>query len=305
MKKYLLISVILLGIFYSCGFEEEDVVYPYTSVYLPNQSYNRNIIVGEGLELEIGVIFSGVVDNRQDRSVSYTIDPSLINTAGQYELPQTFYSFGDSEIRIPKGQLKGYLPVKLDSLTFLNDPKSLTGEYIIPIRLVSSSTIDSINAGMNYMKLSVSYFAKQHGNYTYSGKITATNAGVSTETTYANISTVTESYRLLKTTGPTRMRVVADATSQSKDPAKATYSFIVDVPVYGGGEISILPDPTSPVVVSPDGKSTYDVSTKTFRLNYQYAKGGSTYKVSEELVFRNRIRDVQSNGLYINEWRGF
>jgi hypothetical protein len=28
-------------------------------------------------------------------------------------------------------------------------------------------------------------------------------------------------------------------------------------------------------------------------------------KVSESLVFRNRIRDVQSNGLYINEWRGF
>lgn len=305
MKKYILIATILLGVFHSCGFDDEEIVYPYTSVILPYQTYNRNIVVGEGLELNIGVIFSGVLDNKQERTVTYTVDPALVNIAGQYELPQSYYTFGDSEIRVPKGQLKGYLPVKIDSVAFLNDPKSLTGEYILPLRLVSSSNIDSINRAMDYIKLSVSYFAKQHGNYTYSGKITKSDGINNTVTNYTNVSTVTESYRLLKTVGPTKMQVVADKTSTSADPAKGTYSFIIDVATHGGGEVKITADPASAVVISPDGESSYDVATKTFRLNYTYSNGGFTYKVSEELVFRNRIRDVQTDGLYLNEWRGF
>ena len=303
MKKYLLITIMLLGIFYSCSFEDEETVYPHTSVYLPYQLYNRNIVVGEGLEFKVGVIFSGVLDNNQDRAVTYKIDPSTIIIATQSELPQSYYTIEDSEIRIPKGQLKGYLPIKLDSVAFLNDPKSLTGEYILTIHLVSASNIDKITEGMTYMNLSISYFAKQHGNYTYSGKITKTDDN--TETSYQNVSTVTESFRLLKTVGPTKMRVVADETSTSKDPAKKTYSFIVDVATHGGGKVTITADPISPIAVSPDGESTYDVATKTFHLNYTYSDGTVTYKVSENLVFRNRIRDVQADGLYINEWRGF
>lgn len=305
MKKYLLFAIILLATFSSCSFEDEEITYPYTSVYLPYQVYNRNIVVGEGLGLEIGVIFSGVLENNKERTVKYEIDPSLINTAGQSELPPSYYTIDGSEIRVPKGGLKGYLPVKLDSVAFLNDPKSLTGEYILPIRLVSSSNVDSINRAMDYMKLSVSYYAKQHGNYTYSGTLVKTEGGVSEEITYQNVSTVTNSFRFLKTAGPRRMQVVADATGTSVDPAKGTYTFMIEVATHGGGVVTITADPASTVAIAQDGECTYDVVSKTFKLNYKYTIGNATYKASENLVFRNRIRDVQADGLYINEWRGF
>ena len=70
--------IIFTNIFSSCKFAEEDVVYSYTTAYFPYQEYNRNLVVGEGLKLNIGITFSGVLHNNQDRVFDYEIDPSLV-----------------------------------------------------------------------------------------------------------------------------------------------------------------------------------------------------------------------------------
>lgn len=297
------LNAILLS---SCAFDDVEDTYSYTSVLFPYRDYNRNIIVGEGLKLNVGIIFSGVINNKQDRNVQYVIDPSLVIGEQKTVLPSSYYACGHpSLIVVPKGELKGYLPVTIDSVAFLNDPKSLTGEYILPLRLVSSSDVDSIDPGLNSIRISISYYARQHGYYTYSGQINKTKGGSVSDAAYANNSSVTDSRRFLETVGYNKFRVRADETNSS-DPAKGAYTFLMDVPVNGSDAVTISADPNSSVKVYPDGESTYDADNKTFRLSYTYTlNDGAVCKISETLVFRNRIRDVQDNGLYINEWREF
>jgi hypothetical protein len=198
--------------------------------------------------------------------------------------------------------MEGYVNLKLDSVKFLNDAKSITGEYVIPIKLVSANNIDSINPDKNFMVISLSYFAKQEANYTYSGRVIKSKDGVDTEVTYKNDPIQTESFRLLKTAGPTSMRLVADPIG-SNDPAKGTYSFLIDVPI-GGGDVSISTDPASAVAVSATGESVYDAVNRTFSLRYTYTlNDGTICNATDTLVYRNRIRDLQANGVYINDWR--
>lgn len=287
----------------SCSFDDPEDAYPFTSALFVYQDYNRNIVVGEGLQLEAGITFGGVINNKKDRIVEYIVDPSLVTAADKSVLPSSYYSMGHtSQIVVPKGKLKGYLPIVLDSTAFLNDPKSLTGEYVLPLRIISSFDVDSIPEVTNHIRISISYYAKQHGYYNYSGSVTKTKDGVADVLNYKNIATETNSIRFLQTYGPTSFAVLAD-TKNDSDPAKDCL-FLLDAPTSGSGAVTISSHPDSPVEVHPDGDCTYDAETKTFSLSYTYTlSDGTVCAVSEELVFRNRIRDVQDNGLYINEWR--
>ena len=301
---FLITPLLFIYAFSSCSFDDEPIEFAYTSVYFPNQEYIRNLVVGEGLAFKPGVIFAGVLENNINRSVSYVIDPSLVST-DQELLPEDYYTFeAGSHINIPKGQLKGYVQFRLDSAKFVADPKSLTGEYVLPLRLKETQNIDKITAGKETMVLSLSYYAKQHANYTYKGTTIQTPTdGSPTTITYTNDPTQTESYRLLRTVGPDIMRVEGDAVT-GVDPVSSV-TFYVKVPVYGGGQVTISADPDCAIAVSPNGESTYDEATRTFTLRYKYTLAdGTECTANDVLVFRNRIRDVQSNGIdYINEWR--
>ena len=159
------------------------------------------------------------------------------------------------------------------------------------------STTDS-----HHICVSISYYAKQYGNYTYSGKAIKENDGNYIENLYKNDPAVTNSFRLLQTVGPQRLKMVADPTDML-DPAKGTYSFLLDTPISGDGLVTLLPDPESTIQIIPVNESRYDIASKTYYLSYKYSlNDGTEFTVSDTLVFRNRIRDVQENGLYINEW---
>lgn len=299
IKWILLFATVTL---FSCSFQDDPVEYLYTMVGFPNQTYVRNVIVGEGLELNIGVTFSGIQNNGIQREVGYQIDPSLV-PSGKTILPSDYYTLGHpTTITINKGQLEGYLNVKLDSVKFLSDPKSLTGEYVIPVKLVSKNNIDSINQNKNYMVISLSYFAKQEANYTYYGTVSKIKNGATTNVKYKNDPAQNNSFRLLRTTGPTTMKLVADQIG-TNDPSKGVYSFLVDVPV-AGGNITISSDPASAVAVTSVGSSSFNAATRTFTLSYAYTLAdGTVCNAADTLVYRNRIRDLQANGVYINDWR--
>lgn len=304
MKNTLFIWFILAAMISSCGFDDEEVAYGTTMVYFYNQEYNRNVVVGEGLRVRPGIMFSGLLQNSRDRVVNYTIDPSVITDPSKSELPAEYYTVSDGgKIVVPAGEFQGYITVTLDSAAFLADPKAVTGEYVLPLRLTGSADVDSVNASKDYMAISISYWAKQHGNYYYSGK-TVRKSGTSEETlNYKNTSTMNESIRELITTGPTRLLVKSDGTASSKDPGKGKFNFTVELPTHGGGQVIIGSDSGSSIAVSPNGTSTYNADSRTFYLNYKYTDGDWTYEASDTLVFRNRIRDMQSDGQGLNEWR--
>ena len=290
----------------SCGFDEEEITFGTTSVYFYNQEYNRNVVVGEGLRVRPGIMFSGLLNNSQDRVVGYTIDPSIISDPSKTELPAEYYTLSDAtKIVVPAGEFQGYLSVTLDSAAFLADPKAVTGEYVLPLRLTESNDVDSINSEKDYMVISISYWAKQHGNYYYSGRTLRTSVTADDTLSYENNSTINESVRELVTLGPNTLLVKSDPTSTSEDPGKGKFDFTVEVPILGGGQVVISSDPESSIEVLPNGTSTYDAEARIFYLNYKYTDGDWECEASDTLVFRNRVRDIQADGQGVNEWRGF
>lgn len=305
MKKYYILFLLpLLMSFASCGFDDEEAEFPVKKVLFTYQKYNRQLVVGEGLEMKVGVVFAGLPKSDRDRVVEYVIDPSLVTDSRQTVLPTDYYKFDDpSQIIIPKGQLKGYMPVRIDSAKFVNDPKALTGEYILPVRIVKADA-DAITEGKGYTLISVSYQGKQYGNYEYSG--VRTNSATQEQQQYANVKTVTNSIRQLQTVGPDTFRVYADQQG-TNDPAKGQYSFLITLPVKGSGQVTITKDPDylPGIEVEADGESTYDADTKTFVLRYKYTQNGVEWKTVDRMTFRNRIRDDQGDGRVLYEWRGF
>ena len=285
-----------------CGFDDAPAEYPTKAMLFTYQNYNRELVVGEGLRFRLGIVFAGLERNDRDRKATYEVDSSLV-PKGCTLMPSDYYRCSDpSTIVVRKGELKGYMPVIIDSLKFVSDPKSITGEYVIPFRIVSADA-DVITEGKEYMVLHLKYLAKQFGYYYYSGK-TKDSDGV--DYTYQSVSTETTSARQLVTVGPTTLRLVADPYGTANDPAKTRgFSMLLDIPTSGGGKVLVSKDPKSTVEVFPDGESSYDVATKTIVLRYKYTVGGKEYSAEDVMRFRNRIRDDQGNGVAINEWEGF
>lgn len=302
MKKSIICVLALAAMTLAgCRFDDPAVEYPTKSMLFTYQDYNRELVVGEGLRFKLGVVFAGMEKSDRDRVAKYEIDPSLV-PSGCTILPEEYYTCSDpSSIVVKKGSLKGYMPVAIDSALFVSDPKSLTGEYVIPFRLVEADA-DQITPGKEYMVLHLKYLAKQFGYYQYSGTTSDESGEVES---YSNVTTETTSVRNLTTAGPTVLRLNADPYG-STDPAKnRKYSLLIDVPTYGGGAVTVSADPESAIAVEPDGESSYDAGTKTFILRYKYTAGGKKYTAEDKMVFRNRIRDDQGNGMKINEWEGF
>lgn len=304
MKKnitLLIIAVLAAWFMQACSFDAYDEQYPTKSVLFTYQSYNRQLVVGEGLEFKIGAVFSGMPENDRDRQIKYVVDPSLVGS-GQTLLPADYYTEATpGQLVVAKGQLKGYGHVKLDSAKFVSDPKALTGEYVLPVRIVYADA-DTISPGKEFMILSLRYEGKQYGNYNYTGKRTDDSGN---EETYANNPTATPSVRQLQTIAPNRFRLIADPNGAAGDPQSETYSLLLTAPVSGSGPVWIETDPDNfpEVTVEPDGESSYDASARTFVLKYKYTVKGVSWHAAETLVFRNRIRDDQGDGRYLNEWR--
>lgn len=304
MRKNIFIILILSAILGSCGFEDDDLSFGKTSAYFYNQNYNRNIVVGEGLNLKAGIMFSGLINSDKNRVVSFAIDPSVVTGSGKTVMPANYYTLSStSEFVVPVNEEQGYIDIRIDSAAFLADPKALTGEYVIPFRLTGSNDVDSINMAKNYMVLSVSYWAKQHGNYYYSGQTVRTSGATVETLTYKNTTTISESIRQLTTVGPKAMVVKADATVGSKDPGKGKFTFHIEAPSAGSGDVVVSAAPGSAIQVSPNGTSSFDATSRTFFLKYKYTDGAYSCEATDTLVFRNRVRDVQADGQGVNEWR--
>jgi len=291
--------------FTSCEYPWVDHDYPYTSVYFVNQYYNRNVIIGEGLQIGVGISFSGVVDNKEERTATLAVDPALVIEEDKSVLPPDYYTVQNNfKIVIPKGSYSGYLPVTLDSVKFLNDPKAVSGEYVLPMRIVSVSKVDSINEEKDYICISLSYLAKQFGNYQYSGDYFKYFDGVVfSYNAFANLASDNNSFRFLETTGPTTFRMVADARNP-EDPA-LNVQFFIHLETRGTAvTIESAPESTYEVLSTP-GLCNYNPEKRRIHLEYSWIDENDVVnEVIEDLDFRNRIYDVQSDLRFINEWRG-
>jgi len=134
----------------------------FTSSYFPFQSPMRTLILGEYdladnsndnlLKFNIGVRVGGMYNNTKEWSVNYVLDSMLTKNLFDASndtmriLPSKYYSINPkNSIQVPIGSFVGNVEVQLNS-SFLDDPLSYKGVYVLPLRITSSTT-DSILTG--------------------------------------------------------------------------------------------------------------------------------------------------------------
>jgi hypothetical protein len=197
MKK--IFAILIMAVILTGCYEDFRMDYPYTTVAFSTATgglstageLGRTVVVGEGLKLDIGVYLAGVLENKEERIVRYTIDPSLLAGTSYELMPTNYYTLSDiNQMIIPAGEYIGKLTVTLDSVRFLNDPDAATYHYAIPIRL-TETTADSINANQGTKILVVKYINREEGFYDNSGSF-QTFEGTGEEMNNGNFTSVVQ-----------------------------------------------------------------------------------------------------------------
>lgn len=207
----------LLLSFTAC--ESSDNEFPdfdYQTVYFANQYALRTLELGEDMfvdnsidnehKIVINAAWGGGYTNRENIVIDYVVDESLCD--GLYfkdteipvtPMPASYYQLASDKINIPSGSIMGGVEVQLTD-AFFADEKSLSNNYVIPLRMTDVIGADSIlqgeaavtdpvltNSGhwtvqpKNFVLYAVKYVNPQHGEYLRRGVDQAVINGVSSQ----------------------------------------------------------------------------------------------------------------------------
>lgn len=207
----------LLLSFTAC--ESSDNEFPdfdYQTVYFANQYALRTLELGEDMFVDnsidnehkvvINAAWGGGYTNRENVVIDYVVDESLCD--GLYfkdteipltPMPVSYYQLASDKINIPSGSIMGGVEVQLTD-AFFEDEKSLSNNYVIPLRMTGVIGADSILQGeaavadpvltnnghwtvqpKNFVLYAVKYVNPQHGEYLRRGVDQAVINGVSSQ----------------------------------------------------------------------------------------------------------------------------
>jgi hypothetical protein len=318
MKKIL--SIVLIVISLTSCYEDYISDFRYSSVYFAYQYDVRTFVVGEGMKFDFGVGLGGVTNNSKERVVSYMIDSTLITTdalaalkasslayiktaftpvVGISLFPKNMYTLTNgSKFIIEKGQQVGFVTIRPDSAAFLADPKSLNPNYVLPLRIVSTSTSDSILPLKRTTIIGVKYENMLFGNYWHGGTViryTSANVLKDTVKYYTTIPQTESKVWVLSTTAPFELTIKGYANVTSTKPE-------LKLTLNNDGTITVAGVTGSTFAYTANGTSAFNkaklLQNRKIFLNYKYtdAQGYICY-ATDTLTFRNRIRDG------VNEWQ--
>jgi len=169
--------IVLLAVLLAGCYDEYRLDYPTTTVAFSNATggldipgvLGRTVVKDEGLKLEMGIYLAGVLDNSEERWATYEIDESLLEGTSFELLPSSYYQLSNnSKFIINPGEFTGRVTVSFDSVAFLNDPKSTSYKYALPIRLIETSE-DSILQTSSTQILAIKYINHYDGFYNNEG----------------------------------------------------------------------------------------------------------------------------------------
>lgn len=315
MKKALIVLV-LAAAMVSC-YSDYINDFNYDSIYFPYQTDVRTFVVGEGMTIEIGAALGGVRENTRDRTVTFSIDNSLVNAAtlalmkggAQYikeavapvttllPIPSNYYTLSDkSKMVIKSGQHMGSVVMKIDSAKFLADPNALFANYAIPFYMVSAD-VDTVLQSKRTAVIGLHYENMLFGTYWHGGITTVKNvAGTTIQTIvyYTAINQPENKTWKLTTVAPNTL-----VTNGYSDQTTAKGEMRLTL---NGTDISVSTNTGSTFAVTANGTSTFNraklLQNRKILLNYKYTNAaGNTCYAQDTLTFRNRIRDG------VNEWQ--
>lgn len=219
MKKNLIyfgLASLLLSITACESSDNEFPDFDYQTVYFANQYALRTLELGEDMYVDnsidnehkvvINAAWGGGYTNRKDVVIDYVVDESLCD--GLYfkgtdtpltPMPTSYYQLASNQINIPSGSIMGGVEVQLTD-AFFADEKSLSNNYVIPLRMTGVVGADSIlqgeaavddpmltNSGdwtvqpKNFVLYAVKYVNPQHGEYLRRGVDQAVINGTSSQ----------------------------------------------------------------------------------------------------------------------------
>jgi hypothetical protein len=284
ITKILVLAIITLSIT-SCYDDFVENEFEFTSVYLPKETIDRTFIMGEGMQIGVGVVLGGRLDNTEDVEVTFSLDESLLDPGTK--LPDNYYTLVDGEgnpannkIIIPAGRTQGFVYVKADSINFLNDPVSLGNNYALGFTLDNVVKADSILVDFKSTKITFTYINQLYGNYVQKGQFIKDDG--TTVETIDYPGGITDALELTMV-GPSTL--VYDGLADLRGADKK-----LNITVAADNSITI-DTATGGITVVDEGGSSYNPSTREITLNYSFDFNGSNYKASDVLEFRNRIVD--------------
>ncbi len=332
MKKvFFILVVILIG--GACeNFEDDFPDYDYTSGFFPYQTPVRTLVLGDYIydnsndnahKFVISVAMGGVYENTRDRKFTIEVDENLCNNIlfgrglNQIKpMPRNWYTLkSDTEIVIPSGKFSGGVEVQLKE-EFFQDPTTIGLSYVIPIRLKSSSDVDTILRGKpiianpderltgdwiaapkDFTMFAVKYINEYHGNYFRYGTAKLTSGGATIRDSLYNQEKYVEKYPVHLLTTTARKQVSINATFATREGKTAD-------PMTGGYQLLLNFDANNSCTVSAPTGSPYTITgTGEFKtnaytwgnkerngivLNYTISDGTNIYTAGDVLVARDR-----------------
>ncbi|MGJ8758987.1 MAG: BT_3987 domain-containing protein [Polaribacter sp.] len=284
ITKILVLAVLTLSMT-SCYDDFVENEFEFTSVYLPKETIDRTFIMGEGMQIGVGVVLGGRLDNTEDVEVTFSLDESLLDPGSK--LPDNYYTLVDAEgnpannkIIIPAGKTQGFVYVKADSINFLNDPVSLGNNYALGFTLDNVVKADSILVDFKSTKITFTYINQLYGNYVQNGQVIKDDGTTAETVDYSGGITDTKELTMVSPT-----TLVYDGLADLSGSDKK-----LNVIVAADNSITIE-TATGGITVVDDGGSSYNPDTREIILNYSFDFNGVSYKASDVLEFRNREVD--------------
>ena len=179
-------AAIAMLAFVSCKNGDQEFDYDgETAVYYSNQAYVRTIELGEDQEVDltednaysfsIYALQAGGYNNNNDVTVSYIIDPSMVEgksmefTDGSSKsitvMPSDYYTIENAnQFVIKKGSRMGGPKIHLTD-AFFADPKSMETTYVIPVKLTSATGVDKILSDKDSTVCAVKFVNPWHATY--------------------------------------------------------------------------------------------------------------------------------------------
>lgn len=320
----------VLGIM-SCSNEEWNFPdFDYTTTYFASQTPIRTLVLGDyefdntndnQLKFVISANMGGVYTNNSDVKVQFAVDNTLVtklNTTYSSSLgtpvlplPVSYYTLSNNnEIIIPNGKFYGGVEVQLTQ-AFLDDPLAIGVNYVIPLRILSSTT-DSVLQGFplkanpdprvasnwsimpkDYTLYGIRFVNEFHGRYLMRGgstvKFTSTGALVQTQV-YRKKYVESDEVVIVKTSGKNKIIYGNSLRLSPTSPGK----FEMQITVDDNGNCTIAQTAASAYPITGTGKYVKGIEEwggnkqQAFYLNYQITQGANTHQINDTLVFRDK-----------------
>ncbi|MDN3666803.1 BT_3987 domain-containing protein [Algibacter miyuki] len=283
------LALLLVIVFGAASCSYDDFVeneFEFTSVYLPKAQIDRTFIMGEGMQIGVGVVLGGRLSNSENVEVTFSLDDAIVTDGGLAVLPQSHYTLVDADgnpannkIIIPAGKTQGFVYVKADSINFLADDVSLGNNYALGFTLDNVVKADSILDNLKSTMITFSYINQLYGNYVQKGQVVKTGSTNGTLVYPGGIDDVVE----LTMVSPNTLvcNGIADLRGADKK---------LNIVIADDNSITIA-SATGGVAITDDGGSSYNPETREIILNYSFDFNGVSYVATDVLEFRNRVVD--------------